>query len=111
MTVHIDYAPLTSCKNYAESYSEICVMCNKCHRFNPDFRCLNCGKRTRSIKSYKTWKFAELYDVFRAPICPDCQKYFTDGEMAIGREWWNRDIIASHHKDFKQRADEAFEQE
>jgi len=100
--VFIDYAPIKGCKN-PDSYGEICVKCNKCHRFNPNFKCLNCGRRTRAMKNYKTWRFVELYDVFRAPICPDCQKYFTDGELAINREWWNRNIIKCNHKEFKKR--------
>ncbi|HUW46157.1 MAG TPA: hypothetical protein VMW50_10240 [Dehalococcoidia bacterium] len=103
MITHIDYAPMPNCKNLAETYGEICVKCNKCHRFNPDWRCLNCGKRTRAMKSFETWKAVELYDVFRAPVCPDCQKYFTDGEMAIGREWWNRDVLSVRYRDFKRR--------
>jgi hypothetical protein len=55
------------------------------------------------MKSLETWKFVELYDMFRAPICPNCQKYFTNGEMAIGREWWHRDIISCRRRDFKRR--------
>ena len=102
MVINIDYAPLKGCKN-PDSYGVTCVKCNKCHRFNPDFKCLNCGRRSRAMKSYKTWKFAEVYDVLRVPICPDCQKYFTDGEMAIGREWWDIDIIPCRREEFKAR--------
>ena len=102
MRIHIDYAPIKDCKN-PDTFGEICVKCNKCHRFNPNFKCLNCGKRTRAMKSYDTWKSVELYDVLRAPVCLDCQKFFTEGEMVIGREWWNRDIISCHLKDFKKR--------
>ena len=40
--VHVDYAPIKGCKN-PDTYGEICVKCNKCHRFNPHFKCLNCG--------------------------------------------------------------------
>jgi hypothetical protein len=80
-------APLKNCKNRAETYGEICVKCNKCHRFNPDWYCGYCGKRTRGMRSYKTWKMIEVFDVFRLPICPDCQPHFTKEELGIGRDY------------------------
>ena len=97
----IDCVPLSNCKNQMATYGEICVRCNKCHRF--DLYCLNCGKRTGAIGSYKTWKFVELMDIFRIPVCPTCQKYFTPEEMALNREWWDRDVIPVYRKDFQRR--------
>jgi len=86
MTVHVDYAPVKNCKNI-DSYGVICVKCNKCHRFNPDWHCPLCGKRTRAMRSIETWKMAETFDVFRLPICPDCQHRFTDDELGINRDY------------------------
>ena len=31
--IHIDYTAMKDCKN-SDTYGEICVKCNKCHRFN-----------------------------------------------------------------------------
>jgi len=86
MVVHVDYSPVKNCKN-PDSYGLICVKCNKCHRFNPDWTCPLCGKRTRAMKSRKTWKAIEVFDVFRLYICPDCQHHFTDGELGVGRDY------------------------
>lgn len=102
MTIHLDYGVSKNCKN-PESYGEICVKCNKCHRFNPHWRCINCGKRTMSMKSRQTWEAVELYDVFRAPICPDCQQYFTNAEKGIGTVNAYPAVIREHLKDFKKR--------
>ena len=103
VTIHWDYPVAENCKNQLESYGEICVKCNKCHRFNPHWRCINCGKRTTAMRSRQTWKAVELYDVFRAPICPNCQQYFTDAEMGIGTEIGYPDTIQEILKDFTRR--------
>jgi len=86
MVVHVDYPPVKNCKT-PDSYGLLCVKCNKCHRFNPNWTCPLCGKRTRAMKSLETWRAVEVYDVFRLPICPDCQHYFTDDELGIGRDY------------------------
>ena len=105
MEIHLDYSVSKNCKNLLESYGEICVKCNKCHRFNPNWRCINCGKRTRAMKARETWEAVELYDVFRAPVCPDCQQYFTGKEMGIGTNTGYPDTIPEHLKDFKRRSE------
>lgn len=33
---YVDEAPLKNCKNTEESYGEICVWCNKCHRLDKE---------------------------------------------------------------------------
>lgn len=103
MTIRVDYAISKNCKNLLESYGEICVKCNKCHRFNPNWCCINCGKRTRGMKSHLTWKTIELYDVFRAPVCPDCQKFFTDAELGEDDKNGYPDTIRMYRKNFKRR--------
>ena len=84
--LHLSFAPVKNCKN-PDSYGKICVKCNKCHRFNPDWTCPLCGKRTRAMKSLETWEAIEVFDVFRLPICPDCQHHFTDTELGIGVDY------------------------
>ncbi len=103
MTVHLCYPPIKGCKN-PDTYGEICVQCNKCHRFNPNWTCLNCGKRTRAMVSRKTWQAVELYDVFRAPICPNCQPLFTKEERGIADlAFPYPETIPVHKKDFVRR--------
>ena len=82
--MYIDYAPVKNCKSPIETYGEICAKCNKCHRFNPNWHCPLCGKRTRAMKSRQTWKAIETFDTFRLPICPDCQFHFTNAELGVG---------------------------
>jgi|26BtaG_2_1085354.scaffolds.fasta_scaffold16136_2 transposase-like protein len=84
--VHIDYPPIKKCKN-PDTYGELCVRCNKCHRFNPDRTCPMCGKRTRAMKSAQTWRAIETFDDFRLWICPDCQYHFTEAEFETAQHY------------------------
>lgn len=34
--IHIQLTPIKDCKNFEDSYGEICVRCNLCGRFNED---------------------------------------------------------------------------
>ena len=61
----IDFAPVKNCKSPELTYGEICVKCNKCGRLNQ--KCLVCGKVIRP--GYVVIE-VELYDVFRAVVCP-----------------------------------------
>ena len=36
LNIHISYEVTDDCKNLEESYGEICVLCNKCGRFDEE---------------------------------------------------------------------------
>lgn len=81
------YVPIKNCKSPLETYGMICVKCNKCHRFNPDWTCPLCRIRTRAMKSIETWRAIETFDVLRLPVCPNCQHHFTKEELGIDRDY------------------------
>jgi hypothetical protein len=62
--------------------------------------CLNCGKVESDFEKLDIWKFVELYDSFREPICPDCQKFFRKEEM---RKDWQIQVITVMKADFQKR--------
>ena len=94
---------IDNCMNLKDSYGEICVLCNKCGRFNTTWRCTNC-KTKRTGKTYKLpygWRSVEFYDSLREPICTKCKRYFKD-ELINANSYSNK-VISCKVADFKER--------
>lgn len=105
VTVVFDYAPIKKCKHPDWTYGEICVKCGECGRFNKSMVCLNCGKRIRNKppEVIKDWGSVELYDVFRAPICPTCRPLFKEEDTMNFPDSYDFKIISIYKKDFVKR--------
>ena len=78
--MHIDYAPIKECKHPELTYGEICVKCGECGRYDVFHKCVNCGyiEGKKPVWLYTNWGSVELYDVFNAPICPECRQFFAE---------------------------------
>jgi len=70
---HICISALKNCKNPLESYGEICVHCNKCHRY--DVHCLICGKLLNNMPESNIIT-VEFYDSFCEYICKSHEHLF-----------------------------------
>jgi len=100
MSMLFDYTPVKGCTN-PDTYGEICVKCNKCGRFTRKYQCVNCGKSTKiAFVQPKNWGAVEFYDKLRAPVCPDCKKFFGKELITNG---WNHSVISGNFADFIKR--------
>jgi len=113
--MYLDFPPVKECKHPEWTYGVICVKCGDCGRFDKQFTCTNCGyiEGKKPLSAYKDWGSVEFFDVFNAPICPNCRQYFPTEDRKNYPEdiekygvSVNHQIIRQHIKDFKQRGRE-----
>ena len=110
--IHIDFPPVKDCKHPEWTCGELCVKCGECGRFDEDYKCVNCGytEGKRPLSFYKDWGSVEFYDVFAAPVCPKCRKFFTKEDKKNYPEDIEKYGFSFHHevipqmiKDFRSR--------
>lgn len=108
VSIHFDYPPVKECVHPEWTFGEICVKCGECGRYDVVYKCINCGftEGKKPLSVYSEWGSVEFYDVFDAPICPKCRKFFVAEDRTNHQDEIEKYGCSISHKIIEQKISE-----